>query len=194
MPERDDKSQAATTAIVTASISDAEALAGVEIESKLKSIPNCIDEGDVNFPKRLARWQGYLSGTASPQHAKAERQAFKAIHCGRLIGFIAGHLTTRHNRDAEIQLFYVLKEHQRAGVGRKLLIEMVNWFVNQHAGSACVGIAPENPYQRFYLKFGGTYLNPHWIVWDNLSSLQSRLRLDQGLPPLAYDGSAFQAE
>jgi GNAT superfamily N-acetyltransferase len=178
MEEKDDNRQAASTTILTASISDAEALAGVEIESKLKSIPNFIDEGDVNFPKRLARWQGYLSGTTSPQCAKAERQAFKAIDSGRLIGFIAGHLTTRFERDAEIQLFYVLREHQRAGVGAKLLVEMVNWFVNQNARSACVGIAVENPYQRFYLKFGGIHLNPHWIVLDDLNALQSRLRLD----------------
>jgi hypothetical protein len=39
-----------------------------------------------------------------------------------------------------------------------------------NAKSLCVGIAPDNPYQRFYTKHGGQYLNEHWIVWNDVKS------------------------
>ncbi len=35
----------------------------------------------------------------------------------------------------------------------------------------CVGIAPDNPYRAFYLKYGGQHLNPHWIYWKDAAKL-----------------------
>jgi GNAT superfamily N-acetyltransferase len=92
-----------------------------------------------------------------------------------MVGYLAVHLTSRYDKDAEIQSFYVLKEYQRRGIGTALLKEAASWAMNLNAKSLCVGIALENPYQQFYLKYGGTFLNPHWIVWDDINLLKSKL-------------------
>jgi GNAT superfamily N-acetyltransferase len=154
-----------------ANLEDAGELARVEIASKSKSIPGLFSPIEIDFGRRLERWQSYLSGQSFPQMAKAERIAFKACVDGRTIGYIAGHLTERYGKDAEIESFYVLLEHQRKGTGKKLLLRFVEWAELHRAGSLCVGIAAKNPYQAFYLKYGGKHLNPHWIYWDDLAAL-----------------------
>ncbi len=73
------------------------------------------------------------------------------------------------------QSFYVLPRFQRAGTGTELFRRFVEWAMERGARSACVGIAPENPFRAFYLKAGGRYLNPHWICWDDIAALSRRL-------------------
>ncbi len=93
----------------------------------------------------------------------------------KIVGFIAGHLTTRYDKDAEIQNFYILKAYQRQGIGADLLKYLAAWLQQQQARSLCVGIEPTNPYQQFYLKWGGRHLNAYWIVWDDLNLLLEKL-------------------
>jgi ribosomal protein S18 acetylase RimI-like enzyme len=161
--------------ILIASIADAEELTRVEIESKLKSIPENIDPIEVDNERRLQRWQNYISGGSSPQKAKVERVVFKALIDEKMVGYIAGHLTERYGKEAEIQSFYILIEHQRMGIGSKLLAQFLDWLAAYGVGSLCVGIDGANPYQQFYLKYGGAHLNPHWIFWDDLAVLRTRL-------------------
>lgn len=156
--------------IKNATISDIEELAKVEIESKIASIPEIVTGIDIDYAARLQRWHTYFKGE-SPKSSKPERLILKAEISEKIVGYIAGHLTTRYEKDAEIQSFYMLKEHHRNGIGKTLLNRFVQWALNQHAKSLCVGIAPENKYQAFYLKYGGQNLNPHWIYWDNLQDL-----------------------
>ncbi len=98
--------------ILPATEADIPALTQVEIQSKKESIPEQVDEIEVDYPRRLQRWQTYFRGE-SPGGSKPERLVLKAVVDGRLIGHLAGHLTTRYDMDAEIQSFYILKEHQR---------------------------------------------------------------------------------
>jgi GNAT superfamily N-acetyltransferase len=156
--------------ISIATINDIEVLTRVEIESKSKSIPQLIEGFEVDHDARLHRWQTWFGGR-SPQTSLPERIAFKALTGDQIVGYIAGHLTTRYNLDTEIQSFYVLKEYQRKGVGSALLMAFVNWLKKNNATTLCVGIARQNPYQAFYLKHGGKYLNEHWIWWDDLAAL-----------------------
>lgn len=156
--------------ILPATPSDIDILTQVEIASKAQSMLPYLESFEMDYEKRFARWQTYFAGQ-SPTSAKPERVVFKALIENELIGYIAGHLTTRYHKDAEIQSFYVLKEYQRKGVGLQLLQCFVKWLIELEAGSLCVGIAEANPYQAFYLKFNGKYLNPHWIYWDDLNKL-----------------------
>jgi len=55
--------------IVIAIFSDIDAPTQVEIESKKKSIPECIDEIGIDHSARLHRWQTYFRGE-SPQTSK----------------------------------------------------------------------------------------------------------------------------
>jgi len=146
---------------------DIDELTRVEIASKKESTPEYISEVDVDHATRLCRWQTYFAGQ-SPATSKPERIVFKAVSDGQIIGFIVGHLTTRFDKDAEIQNFYILKNHQRKGIGYALLTRLAEWLAANKANSLCVGIAEHNPYQRFYLKYGGRYLNKHWIFWDDI--------------------------
>jgi len=171
--------------IVEAKLSDIEELARVEIESKTKSFSGDPDAGsmfspiEVHFPTRLQRWSAYISREASPQAALAERVVYKACIDDKMIGYIAGHLTTRYGKEAEIQSFFVLKGSQRAGVGGKLLLQLIAWARSHKAKSLCVGIAPKNRFKTFYLKYGGGYINPHWIYWDDMDALAERIRQSQ---------------
>jgi GNAT superfamily N-acetyltransferase len=162
--------------IQIASVADIEALTNVEVTSKLGSFPEPLDAIAIDPDIRSYRWQTYFNGE-SPVTAKPERIVFKALRNGKIIGFIAGHLTTRHDKDAEIQNFYVLKDEQRKSIGSLLLDNLLTWLKRQGAKSLCVGIAPENPYQKFYIKYGGLHLNPHWIYWDDLDEVEQRLRI-----------------
>jgi GNAT superfamily N-acetyltransferase len=157
--------------ITFAEEADIHELVHVEIESKKHSIPQLVEDYEIENSSRVYRWQTYFRGQ-SPQTSKPERIVYKAIdNENKIIGYLSGHLTTRFNLDAEIQSFYVLKQEQRKGIGTMLLKEFANWLVKQNAKSLCVGINPENEYRSFYLKHNGEYLNEHWIIWNDLSSL-----------------------
>jgi GNAT superfamily N-acetyltransferase len=153
--------------IEIATTADIDELTRVEISSKKESIPECIGEVDIHYATRQYRWQTYFAGQ-SPATSKPGRIVFKAVDEDRIIGFIAGHLTTRFDKDAEIQNFYVLKNYQRKSIGYTLLVQLIKWLAANKANSLCVGIAEYNPYQSFYLKYGGQYLNEHWIFWDDI--------------------------
>jgi GNAT superfamily N-acetyltransferase len=148
--------------------SDIEELARVEIESKLRSIPEHVDSIEVDLDRRRHRWRTYFRGGSPPTSLK-ERVVFKAVAGQAIVGFLAGHLTRRFGKDAELELLYVLKSHQRHGIGTALLDGFREWLTAHGARSLCVDIAPGNPYQAFYLKHGGVHLNPHWIVWDDVT-------------------------
>ena len=166
--------------MLTADAAHADELARVEVESKLASIPQLVEPSAVDVDARRERWRTYLRGE-SPSTSRPERTVLMAVAHGRVVGYLAGHLTTRFGLDAEIQSFYVLRECQRRGIGTALLARFARWLAANGARTLCVGIAPENPYQAFYLKHGGEHLNPHWIVWKELSGVPvERAREDDG--------------
>jgi GNAT superfamily N-acetyltransferase len=160
--------------ILIANERDIHELTLVEIESKKKSIADLVESFEIESSLRLQRWKTYFEGQ-TPQTSKKERVVLKAFIDEKIIGYIAGHLTTRYNIDAEIQSFYILKEYQRMGTGTKLLETFLVWVLKHSAQSLCVGIASDNPYQSFYLKHGGRHLNKHWIYWDDLNLLFTKI-------------------
>ncbi|MEO6630914.1 MAG: GNAT family N-acetyltransferase [Mucilaginibacter sp.] len=159
--------------IVVATIADIDELTTVEVESKLQSFTDN-EQVAIDYDTRYYRWSTYFNGQ-SPASAKPQRVVYKAIIDGKMVGYIAGHLTARYEKDAEIQSFYILKEYQRKGVGAKLLAEFLDWLHVQGATSLCVGIDSTNPYQAFYLKYDAGYLNPHWIFWDDIEALRCKV-------------------
>jgi len=156
--------------IERASDADIPQITRVEIASKLQSFPDLVEDVDIDYPTREYRWKTYFAGQ-SPVSARPERMVFKAIADDEMIGYIAVHLTTRYDMDAEIQSFYVLKNNQRLGIGLNLFNAALEWLKKLGASSLCVGVSPGNPYQYFYLKHGGDYLNQHWIFWGNIDEV-----------------------
>jgi GNAT superfamily N-acetyltransferase len=153
--------------IATATEFDINELADVEIESKRESIPGIVESFEIDKEARVNRWVTYFRGQ-SPQTSKPERVVFKAVSKNRIVGYLAGHLTTRFNLDAEIQSFYIIKSYQRQAIGTRLLIQFREWLISKKATSLCVGITPANKYKAFYLKNKGQYLNDHWVYWADI--------------------------
>lgn len=157
--------------ISVAADSDVVALTAVEIESKRMSIARWVDPIEMDPARRLERWESYFAGK-SPASAKPPRRVWKAMARDRVIGFLAAHLTTRFDMEAEIQSMYVLWEYQRQGIGTALLRRAAEWLALRNARRLCVGIEPANPYRAFYAKHGAAYLNEHWMFWEDARAIK----------------------
>ncbi len=119
-----------------------------------------------------ARTAAYLEGTHHPNRALPPRAVFLAEDGDAVVGYIAGHLTTRYECDGEVQWLWVAPEHRRSGVASRLLRLQAEWFVRQEACRVCVDVVPENVRARsFYRRHGAIELNPSWVVWENVSTV-----------------------
>ncbi|MGH7650664.1 MAG: GNAT family N-acetyltransferase [Gemmatimonadaceae bacterium] len=116
-----------------------------------------------------ARMSAYLEGRHHPQHALAPRTAFVALAGDDVVGYIAGHATTRYGCNGEIQYLYVSPSYRRRGVARDLLRSVARWFHTQGIRRVCVnadidsaGAVP------FYAAEGARPLNKHWYIWGDI--------------------------
>ena len=104
----------------------------------------------------------YLAGEHHPQQALAPRAAFVAEADGVVVGYVAGHRTTRFGCAGEIQWLLVAPAYRGGEVGAGLLAAMAAWFVAEGAGRVCVNVAPENaPARRLYARHGAMALSEY---------------------------------
>ncbi|HJQ11996.1 MAG TPA: GNAT family N-acetyltransferase [Gemmatimonadaceae bacterium] len=128
--------------------------------------------GDEEYWRK--RISGYASGILNPQQALPPRVIFVGAAGDQIVGFIAGHLTRRFACDGELEWLNVIPEQRRAGVARELLLKLAGWFADHGARRVCVDADPENPAARaFYRKNGAVDLNPHWLVWPDITKISS---------------------
>ena len=114
----------------------------------------------------------YLVGEHHPQHALATRVAFLAESDASAIGYIAGHLTTRFGCDGELQWLLVAHAHRGGPTATRLLRRLAGWFASHDAPRVCVNVASDNSRARgFYRRHGAEELSPHWMVWDDITTL-----------------------
>ena len=111
---------------------------------------------------------GYLYSMSVSQHAQAflnelksnQIASFVAEDAGRVIGFITGGY--ERNGDSiysgEIYTLYVLKNHQRQGIGTKLAGALAKRLHNLGIYSIVVQVLKQNPCRHFYKKINGIYL------------------------------------
>lgn len=115
------------------------------------------------------RIAGYLKGDHSPQKALRARAIFVAVQDGGVIGFVAGHRTTRYECDGELQWIDVREESRGRGTAGRLLALMAKWFIEQNAFRTCVNVDPDNAAARnLYARFGAEPLNDFWMVWPDV--------------------------
>ncbi|HVW96239.1 MAG TPA: GNAT family N-acetyltransferase [Mucilaginibacter sp.] len=120
----------------------------------------------------LYRIAGYYNNTYSPQQAVGERVIFVAVDDHRIAGFIAGHLTRRYHCGGEIQWIDTIPEYRRRGIANALLQQLVAWFDARGAKKVCVNCDPGNTIAAaFYRRNGGSPLNEHWFIWENISEI-----------------------
>ena len=115
------------------------------------------------------RVAGYFDGTYGPRSALAERAMFVAECDGTIVGFIAGHRSTRMGCNAELQWLFVLPDRQRQRIATQLLSRLREWFVEQRCTRVIVDVSPENPARAFYLKRGAIPLDKYWLHWPDVS-------------------------
>jgi ribosomal protein S18 acetylase RimI-like enzyme len=123
-----------------------------------------------------ARISAYLAGEHHPQHALIPRVSYAACESGALVGYIAGHLTSRYGCAGELQWINVSPGQRGSGVATELLRRLAKWFVQHKAFRVCVNVDPANATaRRFYAKHGAEKLAEQWMVWNDISSVLGKL-------------------
>jgi ribosomal protein S18 acetylase RimI-like enzyme len=117
------------------------------------------------------RISGYFNYTHNPQKALKPRVMYVAVQEEVIIGFIAGHLTTRYECEGELEWIDVLKEYRRSGIATELIGILREWFLLQKAHKICVD--PGNEIARkLYKKNGADNLNDHWMFWKDIGTIR----------------------
>ena len=113
----------------------------------------------------------YLSTMSIAKHRQAflkelksnQVTSFVAEDSGRLVGFVTGGYERKGDGiySGEIYTLYVLKDHQRQGIGLKLVSALATRFNQSGIYSMLVWVLKKNPYRRFYEKINGIYIQTH---------------------------------
>src|SRR5688572_22690349 len=83
---------------------------------------------------------GYKNCEFNPHQALPDRVFYIATASDSIVGFIAGHLTTRFDYYGQIQWLSVLPEFRRNGIASELLSLLGRWFVEHDSFSVSVDI------------------------------------------------------
>ena len=120
-----------------------------------------------------ARMAAYLEGRHHPQQARAARTALVALANDEVVGYIAGHATTRYGCAGELQYLYVVPGFRRRGVARELLRALAEWFEREGIGRVCVNADLESAGAvPFYRAQGAAPLNEYWYVWEDIGEVR----------------------
>lgn len=115
------------------------------------------------------RIHAYMAGELDPKFALKPRVNYVCCEGESIVGFIAGHLTTRHGCQGELEWINVVPEKRGSGAAAELLCRLARWLVSQNAFRVCVDVEPSNKVGRkFYAKHGAEDLKPHWMVWEDI--------------------------
>ena len=114
----------------------------------------------------------YFDGEHHPQQALAPRTGFLASRDDQVVGYIAGHATTRFDCQGEVQYLYVAPALRRRGIAAQLLRLLAGWFAERGIGRVCVNANLDSPGAvPFYVANHATPLNRHWYLWDDIRSV-----------------------
>lgn len=120
-----------------------------------------------------ARMAAYLEGRHHPREALPPRIGFVALVQDAVVGYVAGHLTTRHRYDGEVQYLFVAPRFRRRGVATSLLRLLADWFGQAGARKVCVCVDPHSPAATpFYERAGAAPFKRFWYGWDDLAALR----------------------
>lgn len=121
-----------------------------------------------------SRMAAYFRGEHHPQRALLPRTGYLALVKDKVIGYIAGHSTTRHDCAGEVQYLFVAPEFRRRGIAGAMLRLLAAWFQEQGVARVCVCVDADSPAaQHFYHSLGASPLPSRrfWYVWENIGCL-----------------------
>ncbi len=143
---------------------DAQELARVHVaswhESYLGLVPQEMLDG-LSIDARAKQWRKMLAQPAAFENVKV----FLARIDGAVIGFGAcnsqrSEVLRKQGFDAEISAIYVLKSHQRRGVGKALIRALASHLIRENHQSASLWVLKANMGARqFYEHLGGKVIS-----------------------------------
>ena len=124
-------------------------------------------------PVADSRMAGYFAHQHHPQQALSARIGYVALINDAIVGYIAGHRTTRHGCAGEVQYLFVAPQYRRRGIATALLRLLAKWFYSQTAAKVCVALADDSPMEAkpFYESVGAAPLKPYWYAWEDIAAV-----------------------
>ncbi|KAA0548164.1 GNAT family N-acetyltransferase [Bacillus sp. BGMRC 2118] len=130
-----------------AQLKDVEQMAIVHVDSWKTTYKGIVSEdylATLKYEDREKLWHSALSSSNFVWVAE--------VH-NKVVGFISGgkERTSEYNYDGEIYAIYILKEHQKSGIGKKLIQAFSREMKEVgNFNSILVWVLSQNPSQQFY--------------------------------------------
>jgi GNAT superfamily N-acetyltransferase len=175
---------------------DAPAIARIHLASWKTTYRGIVPEAalvrlEENLLARTERWRVQLADSASEWTIVAD-----VVGAGS-VGFVRGGVARppHFGFDGELGAIYLIREHQRRGIGRALVRAHVTALREAGHRRMLVWVLTENPARGFYEHFGATRLGTmDWVSegkllevtalgWDDLESLAVSLDATSGRKP-----------
>jgi ribosomal protein S18 acetylase RimI-like enzyme len=178
--------------IRSARADDAEAIARVRVDSWRETYRGMIPQAYLDAMKleeSRALWEKVLTAGSKTV------SVFVAEHGTEIVGFGSGNMLAelRHGFDAELSAVYVRREFQRAGIGRRLVVETALSQRARGASGLIVWVIAGNKGARaFYERLGAELVVEQAFQWDGMDLVEAgygwrtleALAVDlPGLPP-----------
>ncbi len=139
---------------------DAASKARVHVDSWRETYPGIVPAeylASLSYRKREAVWMDILAAGRP-----AECNFVAEAASGEIVGFAGGGPEGEGNRPyaAELYAIYVLAEHQRAGLGRRLVSAVAGRLLSDGLRTMLVWVLEDNrPACQFYEALGGTIVD-----------------------------------
>jgi GNAT superfamily N-acetyltransferase len=145
--------------------SDAAAIARAHVDSWRTTYRGIAPDNflaALSYEQRERMWRGILSPVSgSPFVYVAEAPG------AQIVGFASGGPARDANLDyrGELYAIYLLQDQQRHGLGRRLIVALVQQLIEAGMTSLLVWVLADNPARKFYEALGGQY------VYDRQASI-----------------------
>jgi GNAT superfamily N-acetyltransferase len=140
--------------IRTAHVNDAAAIAKVHVESWRTTYKGIVPDdflARLSYKQREQLWRQILTDSDSPSFV------YVADESETVIGFVSG--GPERSGDpvytGELYALYLLARYQGQGIGRQLVITLVNRLLQDGMTALLLWVLAENPARQFYERLGG---------------------------------------
>jgi GNAT superfamily N-acetyltransferase len=139
---------------------DAAAIARVHVDSWRTSYRGIVPQGYLDgmfYEDFEDRWRGWLRAVGDPRWAHRVAE----LPSGQIVGFASSgprQGSAYADYGGELYTLYLLREHQRAGTGRRLFGSVARGLAEGGSTSLLAWVLARNPSRRFYETVGGRLL------------------------------------
>lgn len=139
-----------------ARLADAADLAKVQVDTWRKTYEGIVPSdylANMMYTEAERHWLERLGQSHHPEWFILVAEDF----LGRVTGFAAAgpERARDHDFSGEVYAIYVLPEHQKKGIGKKLFLESTTRLIDRGHLSLLVWVLEENPSRGFYESLGG---------------------------------------